>query len=71
MHSSNSLLTWYKSAADNGYFSLGTIMTVFPLTTAGATKDTKANSGQSSGHAMATTPTGSCTFTVQPYKVVS
>ena len=64
-------LTWYKSVADSGYFSLGTITKVLPLTIAGANKDTKLNNGYSSGQAIPITPTASLIRTVQPYNVVS
>lgn len=42
--------TWYMSSATSGYFSLGMTMRVFPLIMAGASKDTKASKGHSSGH---------------------
>lgn len=57
--------------AISGYFSLGTIIIVFPRTTAGANNDTNPSSGYSSGHAIPITPTGSWIFTVAPYNVVS
>ena len=63
--------TWYRSSADTGCFSLGTMITQLDLTTAGARRETNPNSGYSSGHRIPITPTGSCILTVAPYRVVS
>ena len=63
--------TWYISAPTIGCFSLGTTTTVFPREMAGNIKETKAKSGNSSGHAMPTTPTASLTLIVVPYQLVS
>jgi len=65
------LVTWYRSRADRGYFSLGIITIVFPLMTAGANRDTKPSRGYSSGQEIPITPTGSWILTVAPYNVVS
>lgn len=44
---------------------------VLPRITAGANNETNPSKGQSSGHAIPITPTGSCTLTVAPYNTVS
>ena len=64
-------VTWYRSRADNGCFSLGTMMTQLDLTTAGARRETNPNRGKSSGQRIPMIPTGSWIFTVAPYRVVS
>ena len=49
-----------------GFFSDGITITAFERTIAGAINETNDKSGFSSGHAMATTPTGSRMHTVAP-----
>src|SRR5690606_10262047 len=56
--------TWYRSVAASGCGSDGTTTTVLPMATAGATSETKAKSGRSSGQPMPRTPMGSGTARV-------
>src|SRR5256885_15755380 len=51
--------TLYKSVADSGAGSEGIATTVFPVSTSGATRDTKPSSGWSAGQTTPTTPIGS------------
>lgn len=59
--------TWQSSRAGMGQAPLGTKTTVLPWARAAASRDTKASRGHSSGHTMASTPSGSRSRSTGPF----
>jgi hypothetical protein len=63
--------TWQTSKASRGHAPLGTKTTALPWASAGASSDTKASRGHSSGHTTASTPNGSRSRSTGPLNPVT